>query len=130
MSVNVQKRKADVGSFGERLQRRRIEKGMSQGDLARAIGIHQNQIGRYERGDSQPTADKIKKLCDALGVSKDYLLDGAEEGAARANFDDVEMLELFQEVQTLTDEDKKAIKKFVRLYVNNAKISAMTAAAR
>ena len=41
-------------TFGERLKQSRIDKGLSQTDLARLAGIHYTQIGRYEKKELNP----------------------------------------------------------------------------
>ena len=41
-------------SFGERLRRRREEKGMTQQQLARQLGISKSAVGNYETGVSMP----------------------------------------------------------------------------
>ena len=60
--------------FGERLTAIRKEKKMSQGDLAKMVGIHANVLGRYERGEARPFVEMAVKLAEALSVSTDYLL--------------------------------------------------------
>jgi transcriptional regulator with XRE-family HTH domain len=125
MSLNGTKRKQSTSAFATRLQQLRIQKSLSQDELARRTGIHKNQIGRYERGDSQPTAGKIKKLCDVLGVSKDYLFDGVVEGAARVNFEDADFIELFREITALPEKPKDAARLFLRAFVNQYKQGSM-----
>ena len=126
MTLNGTKRNKSSTGFGERLQQLRVQKGMSQDELARRSGIHKNQIGRYERGDSQPTAKKIKLICDVLGVSKDYLFDGIVEGAARVNIEDSDLLGLFQEIATLPEKPKEAARLFLRAFVNQYKLVNMS----
>ena len=45
--------------------------------LSRLAGLHYTHIGRLERGASRPSGDTLMRLADALGVTSDYLLDGA-----------------------------------------------------
>lgn len=66
--------------FAERLKQREF----SQAQLAQAVGAHQNHIGRYERGESQPSADALRRLAAVLGVSTDYLIEGTCDEAAKA----------------------------------------------
>lgn len=113
--------------FGARLRQLRTDQKLSRADLARMVGMNENHLGRYERGDSQPTADKIKKLAAALGVSGDYLLDSMTENAARAMLDDREMLDLFHEAEQLSAEDRLVVKKLLSAFINQKKIHALTA---
>lgn len=71
----------------------RKEKGLSQQALADAIGLHVNQIKRYESGSSQPSLETLKKISKALRVSIDSLVfDDSEIGpddALRLQFEAV-----------------------------------------
>lgn len=74
----------------------RKEKGLSQQALADAIGLHVNQIKRYETGSSQPSLDTLKKISKALRVSIDSLaFDDAEATTAdtlRLQFDAISLM--------------------------------------
>jgi transcriptional regulator with XRE-family HTH domain len=108
--------------FAKRLRELRQGKNWSQSDLAQEVGLHYNHLGRFERGSSRPSADTLKKLADALGVSTDYLLDGAHADAAVADFGDRELLRLFQEVQELDNEDKDVVKRLIDAFVTKKKL--------
>ena len=58
----------------ERLVLLRKKRKISQGELAKSVGIHTNILGRYERGETTPNIDMVSKLADILGVSIDYLV--------------------------------------------------------
>lgn len=110
-----------------RLRQLRKQYDLSQAELAERVGLHTNLIGRYERGESRPAADTLKRLADALGVSSDYLLDGATDQAAKASFEDRELLEQFQEVEQLPDEDKALVKYFLDALLFKRKVQGMSA---
>ncbi|MGI6150768.1 MAG: helix-turn-helix domain-containing protein [Christensenellales bacterium] len=63
----------------ERIQKRRIELGMSYGDLAKKTGINKATLQRYESGSisSLPTG-RLIDIAKALFVSPQYLLTGKE----------------------------------------------------
>lgn len=61
-------------SIPNKLSTIRKEKGLSQQALADAIGLHVNQVKRYETGSSQPSLDTLKKISKALRVSIDSLV--------------------------------------------------------
>lgn len=46
--------------------------GLTHAEIARRVGIHPNDWGRYVRGVVNPGADKIEAWCDALGLSVAY----------------------------------------------------------
>lgn len=62
--------------FGETLKKLRESRGISQDELAKAIGVSKSSIGMYEQGKRTPqgTSDTLKKLADYFYVTIDYLL--------------------------------------------------------
>lgn len=64
--------------FAERLQELRKKNKFSQEELAKQVDIHVNVLGRYERGDSNPSIETATKLADSLNVSLDYLVGKTE----------------------------------------------------
>jgi len=113
--------------FPQRLRQLRVQNNFSQAEIGQLSGINKIDISRYERGVSRPSADKLKKLADSLGVSSDFLLGGSENNAAVAHFEDRELLKMFQEVAKLPDNDKNVIKSLIDAYLAKKKIHEMTA---
>lgn len=60
--------------FAERLKETRLEKRLSQSELAAMIGVSQANIARWERGVQDASAASIYELARQLGISADYLL--------------------------------------------------------
>ena len=59
--------------FGERLRKFRKNKGLSQENLATAIGKNATTIGRFETGRLMPDAEDIFLLCQELEISENQL---------------------------------------------------------
>jgi transcriptional regulator with XRE-family HTH domain len=56
--------------FGKNLKKLRTEKGLSQEELARALGFkNRSSINKIEIGRSNIPTDKIKKTAEVLGIS-------------------------------------------------------------
>ncbi len=51
-----------MSNFASRLKQLRTQQGLSQTELAKEVGVHYNHIGRYERGQSKPTAETLIRL--------------------------------------------------------------------
>jgi transcriptional regulator with XRE-family HTH domain len=113
--------------FAERLRELRKQKGLSQSELGERVGVHYTHVGRYERGVSRPAADTLKRLADALGVSGDYLLEGTVEEAARARFEDRDLLRQFQEVERLPEEDKAVVKRLLEAFLTKKQLQELAA---
>jgi transcriptional regulator with XRE-family HTH domain len=68
-------------AIGTRIQRLRIQRNMSQADLAERSGVGQSLISRLERGSRpNPTADVLRRLARTLGCTTDYLIGMHEVG--------------------------------------------------
>ena len=65
-------------SFGEKLKELRIEKGLSQKELADLVDTSQSAIFYWENNQQEPKISSLKKLCIFFNVSADYL-SGLEE---------------------------------------------------
>ena len=111
--------------FAQRLRDLRKQKNLSQTELGHLAELHYTHIGRFERGTSRPGGDTLKRLADALGVTSDYLLDGASEDVAKAKLADSELLRQFQEVERLPDEDKYVVKKLLDAFLTKKQLQAL-----
>jgi transcriptional regulator with XRE-family HTH domain len=61
-------------TFSDRLREVRA----AQGVLANRTGIHHTAIGRFERGDRDPSLKSVLRLARGLGVEPGVLLNGLE----------------------------------------------------
>ena len=52
----------------------RVLRGMSRSQVAEAIGVTTETIGRWERGESEPTRTYLISMARAYGVSIDQLV--------------------------------------------------------
>jgi transcriptional regulator with XRE-family HTH domain len=60
--------------FSERLKQLRLNKGWSQRDLAKKLGLTNVAVSMYERGERQPDYAMLELICDTFNVSIDYIL--------------------------------------------------------
>ena len=61
-------------NFGTHLKNIRKSKGLTQKQLAQAIGASESGIQNYELGTRKPTYDMLIALADYFDVSLDYLV--------------------------------------------------------
>ena len=59
--------------IADRVAERRLEKGLSQRELAELVGTTQSAIARLERGGRPPKLDTLMRIADALDA--DLLLE-------------------------------------------------------
>ena len=67
--------------FNERLKTLRIQRKMTQSELAKKIYISQPAYSKYEVGTASPNPETLSKIADALDVSVDYLLGSGSQPA-------------------------------------------------
>ena len=85
----------------ERIKQIRLEKRLTQKELAKKMGVTTAAISSWEVGRTSPTADSIVLLCKGLDVSADQLLGvGGHEKAQKAIFsasdDEIQMIRSFR----------------------------------
>lgn len=62
--------------FGQRIQQLRKERDFTQEDLADYISVDRSYMGFVERGERNPTLDKIGKIARAFKISLEELFKG------------------------------------------------------
>jgi transcriptional regulator with XRE-family HTH domain len=73
--------------LGKRLRRRRRLLGLTQQQLAVAVGVRFQQIQKYECGANRISAARLWQLSEALEVPVSYFFDGLAEAVERAGND-------------------------------------------
>jgi len=61
--------KSESAKLGENLKRIRTEKGITQGDIVRNLGVSRSFVSNIENGKTNPTLATLSKLAKALRVS-------------------------------------------------------------
>lgn len=72
--INVKNKKL-VKAVGERIRSLRLELKISQEELANEADIPLSQIGRIERGETNPTISTLFVIAEALKIDLSLLLD-------------------------------------------------------
>jgi transcriptional regulator with XRE-family HTH domain len=107
--------------LGNRIIELRKAKNWSQSDLAAKVGVSYAQIGRYETKGSQPPAEVLKKMANALDSTVDYLINGNTEDKANASLVDAEVIRYFKEVDALPADDKSALIRVIAGFIRDVK---------
>ena len=62
-------------TIGQLIKQSRKEKGITQNELAKRIGVSAGAISRWESGDIENMRrDRIEKLADALGIDPNIII--------------------------------------------------------
>ncbi len=62
---------------GQNIRICRLQKGLSQGELGRRIGVTFQQVQKYEKGANRVGASRLTQIADVLGVPIPTLFEGA-----------------------------------------------------
>lgn len=66
--------------FKDKLRQLRIERNLTQAEIAKAIGVSAATIGNYEQGTREPRNNEMwKKIADYFNISVDELMDNEEK---------------------------------------------------
>lgn len=112
--------------FKDRLKELRKERGITQVDLAVAVGLERSSIGKYEgKGCIMPSDEVKAKIADYFNVSIDYLLGrtdvrsfvGAQQKQPTAEGDELrkEIVSLLEELHDLSDQEVQMVRDFVAM---------------
>ena len=58
----------------EGLRKIRVQKGMTQAEMAQSLGIARNTFSQYECGKREPKIAVMKKMAELLGCTVDEIL--------------------------------------------------------
>jgi transcriptional regulator with XRE-family HTH domain len=74
----VRARSSAHAAFGQAIKEVRLEKGVSQEDLAHACGLDRSYMGGVERGERNPSLKNILRIAEGLGVPPTELFERFE----------------------------------------------------
>jgi len=103
---------------GAKLRLRRILLGMSQTELAEAVGITFQQIQKYENGSNRISASRLYDFSKALKLPPSYFFEGVESETAPRNHnsrEDITEGESSELAMTLRRETLELIRAYRRV---------------
>ncbi len=111
-------------TFGKKLRDCRENKKLSQKELASILNTSYSVIGKYERDEMTPSIEVAKKISKILDTTVGYLLGETEEVNL---FKDPAMLNRFNELEKLDNENKKHILTVVDNFIQALKYKNIAA---
>lgn len=89
-----------MNSFARVITLLRKEKGITQKQAARDLGISQALLSHYEKGLRECGLDFLVKLCDYYNVSSDYVLGrSADRNGTMLNIDALDGAEVSKDIR-------------------------------
>ena len=71
-----------MAEFKDRVKVLRLEHGMTQSELAKALRLNNTTISAYERGAIKPSFEVLDNMADKLNVDINYLLGNSNDRKA------------------------------------------------
>lgn len=79
----------DNASIKENIFRIRIEKGLSQEEMARKLGVVRNTYRKIEKGDLKLISEHIAAIADVFGISEEELVLGYKPAGQTGELEDL-----------------------------------------
>lgn len=96
-------------SLGKVIRRERVRRGLSQQEIADAIGVTYQQFHKYEHGINRVSASRLYDIAKAMGIPAQYFFEEVEEPTAASRTEGQRMcLELARNFAQITDEKQRA----------------------
>jgi transcriptional regulator with XRE-family HTH domain len=110
-------------NIGEKIKRARIEKGFTQEELGKLIGVQKSAVAKYEKGRIvNIKRSTLAKLSKVLGIPPVELVSDIEEKPVEtANFladifmMDTEDKKMLEEYNSLNEQKKMQVREYVHL---------------
>lgn len=109
------------------LKKLREEKGLTQSELGKELGISPSTVGMYEQGRRVPDVPILKKMSAFFNVSIDYLLENVNHNVPMKMPKDLNKFLQQSEIifdgdaYNLTDEDRDLVMKSLEVAFSAAK---------
>lgn len=74
-------------AIGVRLKTAREQAGLTQGQVAKLLGLHRPSVSEMEAGRRGVSADELATLAETYGVSVNWLLEGEAGDVSRVRYE-------------------------------------------
>lgn len=98
-------------AFGDKLRQLRMQRGLTQEQVAKALGYDtRSYVSDAEHGRFIPQPDKLAKYARALGMTQEEMDDLVlEEKLERLGLDDPAFTVMFKEIPHMTKDEKQSL---------------------
>ena len=106
-------------SAGNNIKRMRLEKGLTQEEVALHLGISFQSVSKWERGDSYPDIEMLPAIAHYFGISVDELL-GVNESSKKEKYDEINEKWAYNNKNGLHCENTNLMREALRKFPNDA----------
>lgn len=102
-----------ANTLGEKIRKLRKEKSYTLDRLAEMTGSSKSYIWELEnKNPPRPSAEKVGRIAEALGVTADFLIDGSQTTPAEAVTDDA----FYRQYRSLDPQTKERLRQMVDIW--------------
>jgi transcriptional regulator with XRE-family HTH domain len=104
---------SDPKQIGERIRHMRQERGMTQEQLAEAVGVSRSAVAQWETGRAGQLTGNLARISETLGIGLEHLTHGREpQNPEQASHgDELALLRLYRECRP---EDRQLLLRTAR----------------
>ncbi len=106
-------------SAGANIKRMRLEKGLTQEEVALHLGVSFQSVSKWERGDGYPDIEMLPAIANYFGVSIDDLL-GVSEQIKKEKYDEINEKWAYNNKKGLHTENVNLMREALRKFPNDA----------
>lgn len=114
-----------MSTFGERLRQIRMDRDLSQQDLAEILGTSKQVISRYETNQRSPKVTVASAYAERLGVSLDFLMGidaNIETAPSNAELEGaIDQIFHWSEGRSATPEERESFKRHIAFILKGVK---------
>lgn len=109
--------------IGSRLQEERRRCGLTQLQIAEALGIAKRTQANWESGTSDATASYLSRCAAEFGFDVPYILTGVRTTLAADSLSQAEDV-VVKQYRSLPEEDQRAIRRYLKALADSAAAEA------
>ena len=94
-------------TISDRIFEKLNENNMSQKEFSEKTGIRQSTVSEWKKNRTNPSSDKIMGICEAIGVSPEWLLSGVDPAKSRAKNREYYVVDAYTDAGILISEYNK-----------------------
>ena len=105
-------------AVGSRIRAARLERGLSQVELAKALNSHQTALSQIEVGRRGVSLNQILRLCKALKVSPETILGESEHQSAAPQLRQSRVKRRLERIETLPPAKHRALLQMIDAFID------------
>lgn len=106
-------------SLGENIKRRRIDRNLTQDEVATHLGVSFQSVSKWERGEGYPDIELLPALANYFGISVDELL-GASESENAEKYSNINSCWEYNNKNGLHTENVELMRDALKTFPNDA----------